>query len=251
MPGNSKVFISYAHEDIEACKSLLSALQGLGVTPWIDRKELRPGDPYLRKIESELAVCDVFIRVCSRHVHESFWVGLERDAFLCLIADDFKQGFRNKRKLISVVVDDAYQPSPFELASIYIVASRPSDEAWKDQLRRALESDLEISEYQGADPSAELPGSAHIVLFRDMDEDYRKWVGTHPGGYILNCERQPRPSYLMLHRTSCGWIKRPIDNGDRLTAAYIKVCSDGQASLRQWAKQAMDGDARSCGLCRP
>lgn len=254
MPGNVRVFISYAHEDADECKPLLTTLERLGVNAWIDKKELQPGDPHLRMIEAELAVCDIFIRVCSKHAHDSFWVGLERDAFLCLLADDFKQGFRNKRKLISVVVDHDYQPTPFELASIYIVASDPSGETWEDQLRKALEAEPEICECQDQDATAsldKLPTSAQISLFRDVDEEYRQWVDAHANGYILNCERQPRARYLLLHRTNCGWIKRPIVNGDRLTAAYIKVCSDDFVNLEEWAKQTTGGDVRRCGLCKP
>lgn len=69
---------------------------------------------------------------------------------------------------------------------------------------------------------------------------------------MLNCERNPRPSYLMTHRASCHTITgRPTRGTTWTDGNYIKVCSDEIADLETWAKAATGGAIQRCGSCVP
>lgn len=69
----------------------------------------------------------------------------------------------------------------------------------------------------------------------------------HPGGYIINSERNPRPSYLVLHRATCGHLTSP--NPLRWTKDYIKFCSLGRTDLEEWAKAGVGGEVTLCPTC--
>jgi hypothetical protein len=58
-----------------------------------------------------------------------------------------------------------------------------------------------------------------ITVFRDDDPGFFCWLDDHPDGYFINSERNPKPTYLVLHRPSCphfdrgpavlrGWTRR-------------------------------------------
>lgn len=83
--------------------------------------------------------------------------------------------------------------------------------------------------------------------FRDADAEYVRWRDTHPQGFVLNCERRPRASYLKLHRATCRWLRwRGV-----LTGSYIKVCSDDPAEIVAWARAQTGGTPEPCAFCRP
>lgn len=86
--------------------------------------------------------------------------------------------------------------------------------------------------------------------FVDNDAGYRRWLGEHPEGFVLNTYRRPRADYLRLHRSSCRLINGTPANGARWTADYIKVCGDvGQ--LKRWAKDQVGGELWPCAHCLP
>ena len=45
-----------------------------------------------------------------------------------------------------------------------------------------------------------------LIEFIEDDKGYVAWLAGHPDGFVLNCERPPRPAYLMLHRATCWTI---------------------------------------------
>ena len=86
-----------------------------------------------------------------------------------------------------------------------------------------------------------------IIEFLDNDNGYTAWLADHPDGYVLNCERPPRPSYLTLHRATCWTINRT--SGTNWTVNYQKVCADT-------SEESKPGLARSdrrgaAGFCAP
>ncbi len=94
-----------------------------------------------------------------------------------------------------------------------------------------------------------------MIEFRDDEEEYLAWLSANPTGYVLNVRRRQSPSYVVLHRASCG----SISNGSHMTGAYTsrayrKVCS---ANIEELARAAIaegrkDGSfSKRCGLCRP
>jgi hypothetical protein len=86
----------------------------------------------------------------------------------------------------------------------------------------------------------------------DHDEDgYRRWLLTNPNGFVVNCGRPARASYIVLHRVSCTTINGVPARGDTWTIAYRKVCSPARAELDGWARQEAGSSPSPCGLCHP
>jgi len=91
--------------------------------------------------------------------------------------------------------------------------------------------------------------------FVDDDAGYLAWLADHPTGLVLNLRRVADPSYVVLHRASCGSIK----SARRLTGAYTsrsyrKICSVGIGELTTAARREgrTDGSfSARCGLCKP
>lgn len=60
-----RVFIAYALEDSEAVDNLYEALQAAGMQPWMDRRNLQPGQNWARIIESAIESSDFFVACLS------------------------------------------------------------------------------------------------------------------------------------------------------------------------------------------
>ncbi len=88
---------------------------------------------------------------------------------------------------------------------------------------------------------------AGIARFHDGDSGFLAWLQDHPGGYVLNSHRNPRPSYLVLHRSGCRHLTSP--NALRWTANYVKFCSPDRAKLENWALTQVGGPATPCRTC--
>ena len=90
------------------------------------------------------------------------------------------------------------------------------------------------------------------ATFADDDAGYEAWLRDHPRGFVVNCERNPRAAYLMLHRAGCHTISGAPTAGATWTAGgYIKVCADTPGELDLWAQDATSGLPRRCGACAP
>ncbi len=87
------------------------------------------------------------------------------------------------------------------------------------------------------------------VKFIDDDNGYLAWLADHPEGYVLNAERKPRASYLKLHRADCNTISGRPARGDRWTGDYIKVCSDDEGAIAEWARRETGGTPDPCRTC--
>jgi hypothetical protein len=86
--------------------------------------------------------------------------------------------------------------------------------------------------------------------FVDDDEGYRAWVAQHPDGFVLNTDRTPSPSNLVLHKATCTHITRlrpPLS----WTETASKVCALSAAELEQWARTTVGGTVRRCRSCTP
>lgn len=247
MLGNNKVFISHAHEDNSRCTPLIELLRQWPIDYWFDTEQIYAGDYFAQLIEQELRDRDIFIRVCSRAAQNSYWVGLETGAFHCLMAENYRQGLRDKRRLVNLILDPDYdlKSEPFVNASKYIDAVH--DAGWREELHRALLR--EVVPISSA-PVTVLPiAGAHVFI--DDDNGYMAWIRTNPAGFVLNSYRSPNPDYVMLHKATCGWIQRPIKHGDRLTDTYIKICSGNLHALNDWSREQAKVEAHPCGLCKP
>jgi hypothetical protein len=93
-----------------------------------------------------------------------------------------------------------------------------------------------------------------VIRFSDDDEGYLDWVSAHPEGFVLNVRRVPDPSYVVLHRASCGSISGKQARGAFTERKYRKVCADSVAALSIAAQREgrTDGSfSKRCGHCRP
>jgi hypothetical protein len=90
-----------------------------------------------------------------------------------------------------------------------------------------------------------------MILFRDKDSEYRRWLVDHPKGFVVNALRIPTPEYLVLHQATCPHITRLARNAKTWTeGGFIKVCADDVRELQGWASH-VSGQLQSCGACKP
>ncbi len=89
-----------------------------------------------------------------------------------------------------------------------------------------------------------------VASFVDDEPGYLAWLAAHPYGFVLNSERRPRSTYLVLHRAGCGTISGAPARGKTFTSPFRKTCAPAAASLTAWALAAA-GPPSPCGLCKP
>lgn len=61
-----RVFIAYVEEDLRAAKRLYDIFNKRGFRPWLDKKQLMPGQNWPRAIESAIQTSDFFVACFSR-----------------------------------------------------------------------------------------------------------------------------------------------------------------------------------------
>lgn len=88
-----------------------------------------------------------------------------------------------------------------------------------------------------------------VTKFQDDDAGYLAWLAAHPRGFVLNAERKPQSSNLILHRASCWTIGGRPSRGDSWTRAYIKICADDTAAIEEWTAKEVGGPPRRCQFC--
>lgn len=90
------------------------------------------------------------------------------------------------------------------------------------------------------------------VIFKDDDDDggYRHRRAQHQGSdsFVLNAERNPRATYLILHRATCHTISGEPARGTQWTHDFIKVC--GTRAEREAFAGSVGGTPQLCGHCQ-
>lgn len=89
-----------------------------------------------------------------------------------------------------------------------------------------------------------------IQHFIDDDQGFQQWMADHSQGYILNCHREPKATYLVLHTAQCWTLNQLPEGGSSWTTMYRKVCSIDRAALNHWANQ-IGGQPKPCEHCNP
>jgi hypothetical protein len=79
------------------------------------------------------------------------------------------------------------------------------------------------------------------LIFSGNDKPYLLWISKHPSGYVVNAERNPKPSYLKLHRATCIQISASARPGAFTERDYIKICSLNGSALECWARDEVGG----------
>jgi hypothetical protein len=90
-----------------------------------------------------------------------------------------------------------------------------------------------------------------VPRFVDDDAGYLEWAAANTAGYVLNCERQPNPNYLILHRADCKHITVPGPQATRWTAYYIKICALSKADLEVWSRVETGASPTACRTRSP
>jgi hypothetical protein len=77
------------------------------------------------------------------------------------------------------------------------------------------------------------------------------WLRTHEHGYVVNCDRKPRASYLRLHAATCRMLMLLPGGAQHHTKMYGKACATDVADLETWAKRQCGSEARlqPCHFC--
>jgi hypothetical protein len=93
-------------------------------------------------------------------------------------------------------------------------------------------------------------GTGVTVTFLDRDVEFEQWRDGHPHGYIVNHDRLPRATYVVLHRGDCVRL-RPL-RGSNWTSTYGKTWAETLDEIRSWARSAIGTvDMSRCSFCRP
>jgi hypothetical protein len=80
----SKIFISYAHEDAEIAREVSIVLEDLNLTPWLDRREIVPGDSFLGRMNEGLEDASYLLFLVSSASLRSHWATREWMAALAI-----------------------------------------------------------------------------------------------------------------------------------------------------------------------
>ncbi len=134
-----KVFVSHDHEDTKRCAPLLRTLDAWGVDYFFDYAEDLFGQQLSDRVQAELAQSQVLIRVCTRATPRSYWMSIESGAFMGLLADEHRAGpGRSERRIVSLILDPAYQREPFDASSTVVDATDTEHPQWVNTFRAAL-----------------------------------------------------------------------------------------------------------------
>ena len=91
--------------------------------------------------------------------------------------------------------------------------------------------------------------AAGVIVFKNDDAGYVRWIQAHPEGYVVNTTPKFSVKYLKLHRASCRHVSELQGDYSRWTTGdYIKVCSTSRGALEKWARQVAGGALQTgCG----
>lgn len=81
-------FVSHAHADNDLCDRYVAALVKRGVPAWYDRNNAQSGHFLGNEIQRELEQRSAFVLLLTQNALDSFWVDLETQSWLGLMAKD-------------------------------------------------------------------------------------------------------------------------------------------------------------------
>jgi hypothetical protein len=90
------------------------------------------------------------------------------------------------------------------------------------------------------------------VLSRFVDDDfgYLQWLRDRPGTFVLDTERRPSRSFVVVHRTTCPTISGQTKVGG-WTTRQIKVCATTYEEIEDWAQYHVGVQPTRCHQCKP
>ncbi len=174
MTGYHSVFISHAHKNNSICMEYYKALQEKGIDAWIDLQNMQDGHFLTQQIQTELQKRSAFILMMTPDSLESFWVGLERDAFLGLMA------IHRNRALIPIRILPCDVP-PFMNAFKWIDGIGATPEQIIDKVLRALEVEnlpAETDKIPQTHQTLILNGASKAMCYSKQENMMKRWPPT-------------------------------------------------------------------------
>lgn len=71
------IFVSHSHDDAAAAGEIVATLDALGLGPWLDKREIKPGDSFVEKMSDGLSEADYVLVLFSAASLRSHWVRRE------------------------------------------------------------------------------------------------------------------------------------------------------------------------------
>jgi hypothetical protein len=132
-----RVFVSFAQEDVQNITPICQTLAAWQLIYWAPVRD-SAGPEQNAAVERGLGQADIFLRVCTAHTPQSYWMTLEQTAFHSVQAEEYRQTGHLNRKLINVILDKQYRRLPFDYADPIIDATDLQDITWRKALYAVL-----------------------------------------------------------------------------------------------------------------
>jgi hypothetical protein len=145
MSAYHSAFVSHAHADNDLCDRYVDALRARGIDIWYDRNNAQNGHFLGEQIQQELQQRSAFVLLMTEASLKSFWVRLERESYLGLMAND------PSRILLAVRIGPC-QPPPMVNAFVWIDALAMSFDQAIDAITAALATAVGPSPMSPAPP---------------------------------------------------------------------------------------------------
>jgi outer membrane protein assembly factor BamB len=129
-----KVFICAAPEDATYTEAVVAALDAWEVQHTLLDTALGTSSGLPSATEHAIRDCEVFLRLCTANTRRSSAVNLATDTFQQLLKADRKRGRRDRRKLVNLMLDSAYQLDADERMTLYIITEGKSRALWLEEL---------------------------------------------------------------------------------------------------------------------
>ncbi len=187
-----KVFISYAREDIETAKKLYHDLKQAGVSPWMDKEDLLPGQNWRMLIPKAIQESKYFLAVLSSHSLT-------------------KKGFVQRELKMAL---DILEEFPAAAEDIFIIPIRIEDCKPEDEKLKYLHwADFFPSYEEGLNQ-----------ILRVLAPDYRAGTSAQP----KNVSEEPVEVVPIMFQLR----KKPITVSDEEASKIFKLKQDSDAWLR-------------------
>jgi hypothetical protein len=95
-----RIFISYSRKDAEVASHIAAELTAIGLNPWIDRNEIRPGESFVGALNTAVSEASYLLVLFSRETANSDWVSRE-----------WMSAMANRVPIFPVRLDDSEPPA--------------------------------------------------------------------------------------------------------------------------------------------
>jgi hypothetical protein len=159
---SKRIFISYSHEDAAVADRIVTLLDTAGMAPWIDRREIRPGESIPERMSEGLTAASYVVLLHSQASAQSRWV--TREWMSTLAAAD--------TVIVPIVLDDTEVPRL--LQDILYIDCRSGLERGLEQLiaffRNERQSPIRTRGASGAPLAGLTRRQLRLVAVRCMNE---------------------------------------------------------------------------------